>query len=160
MVARLGLEWLLAPVKPCIPTSFVIVTRTEDYFDQMDSEDNLFSFKALFDFIQINSGSEKPVQMGTDIELFTCVNGTRFNMVSSQEVKADELKELLKSFNAEIKNPQEFSASLRKLMCLADEHFQVVTNSKIQCLSKSKYNYKAINPVFFLQLEGSLSLNN
>ena len=50
-------------------------------------------------------------------------------------MKADELKELLKSFNAEIKNPQEFSASLRKLMCLADEHFQVVTNSKIQCLS-------------------------
>ena len=53
----------------------------------------------IFEFIELNAGSDKPVLFDKDIELFTSINSKKFNLNQSntkdKKVNVTELKDMI-----------------------------------------------------------------
>ena len=78
-------------------------------------------------YVQINHGSDKPVRFKEDIEVTKTIGNYQFgfDQKGSDIIEPQILLELVKEhkYSLNILKPQEFSVSLRKLLCLTDELF-------------------------------------
>lgn len=96
--------------------------------DQEDPEDNLVALKMFLEFVDLNAKSAKPVMYERDVVFLTSINGRKYELnqgKGEQGLTSKTIQDALKidKVYVQINSPQEFSASLRKLICLTDELF-------------------------------------
>lgn len=111
----------------------------------VDPDDALITKKMIQDFVQMNESTEKPLEIGADVEIFTPFLGEKVKVdVQQKKLDLTTCVEILKKFWIQMLKPQEMSVSLRKLMVLTDEIMQ--QDSGVRCLivpkSSSNANFK------------------
>ena len=119
-------------------------------------------------FVMINADSDQPLKFKKDIEVFQIYGENKFELsnLDSEIIKPEVLNDLIQvqRHNLRILHPAQFSVSLRKLLCLLDEHFQTDSNAEVLVLAINKnkiaQNYQQTNNFdqYFLQLENQSKL--
>ena len=84
-------KWLLYPktVKDLYHSEgFIIQNRGKTFYDMVDPDDALITMKMIQDFVQMNEGTEKPLEIGPDVEVFTPFLGEKMK-VDVKQTKLD-----------------------------------------------------------------------
>ena len=107
----------------------------------VDPDDSLITMKMIQDFVQMNQGTEKPLEIGADVEIFTPFLGEKVKVdVQEKQLDLTTCVQILKKFWIQMLKPQEMSVSLRKLMVLTDETMQQDCEVRSLIVPKSSGN--------------------
>lgn len=95
-------KWLLYPktVKDLYSSDgFIIQNRGKSFYDMVDPDDALITMKMIQDFVQMNEGTEKPLEIGADVEVFTPFLGEKTKVdVPGKKLDLQTCVQILKKF--------------------------------------------------------------